>query len=505
MSLGRCSCWIGALGAAMLAVGVVGCESYFFLPGLGATGASSVSGIAGLAPAFTENIIQSRTFVHGASVTTATYAVGDSRRVPLAIDFNSDGKVDPVVSYGQKQSVIQILLSTGAVGTVDPISLTLDSKRDMSKLADVAVGDINNDGYLDIVAAAEGAVWYFRHPVDGVTTNLSEWGAADPNDVLRERIDASYSILTDAELLAIITQAIGPGVNLDDYVVTIEQLYTNVEIADFDNDGDNDVATSRSFTIDMTPRPTSPVDPIQIVDGDVMVLGNPGQASDGLDWTQVSIGRHERQMRLDRDGATGLVVADVDGDGHLDVFSSAREDNNAQVAWFRNPGGALTTENPWTQYRVGSVRDSWAIDVGDVTGDGWPDVVASGAAQKQMILFEHPGTAFPNPRYNYDWSTHVITNFETYEPRDVKLLDMDNDGVLELIVGGTLGALRMFEVPSDPTQEWTGAVIVTFEGEGDVGLLGYGDLDGDNDLDLVATIDAVEDVDNRTVWVENGL
>jgi hypothetical protein len=496
---------LGGLVLTLLALVATGCENYFWLPGLGSSDSAMTSGIGILVDAFTEELIQDRTFTHGTAVTTVTYAVDDLDRVPLGIDFNRDGKIDPVVCYGEEQAVIQILLSTGGAGVVNPISLTLDSKYDMVNLADVAVADIDGDGYLDIVAAAKDAVWYFRHPSSGDPTDLRHWGALDPNDTLRERIDASYNQITDEELLAIINQAIDVTVNLADYVITVEQLYTTVETADFDGDGDCDVAASRSFIINLQPRDATLVEPIQIVDGDVMILVNPGFAPDGNTWTQLSIGRHERQLRLDRDGASGLLVCDMDGDGQLDVVSSARWDNNAQVAWFRNPGGTLTTANPWTQYRIGSVRDSWAIDLGDVTGDGWPDVVATGAEQMQTMLFVHPGVAFPNDRYEYDWDSYVITNFESYEPRDVKLLDLDNDGELELVLGGTEGAVRYFEAPADPTSEWSGASVVTFDDGGTVGLLGYGDLDGDNDLDLIATVDTTDENLSRTVWIRNDL
>jgi len=496
---------LGSLVLATVIVCTAGCESYFFLPFLGQPG-GPVSGATPVFGApFTEDLIQERTFTNGTSVTTITYAVDDLQRVPLAVDFNGDGKVDPVVGYADAQAVIQILLSRTDTSAVDPVSLTLDSKRDMQKLADVAVADIDNDDRLDIIAAAEAAVWYFHHPSSGEPTDLRNWGNTDPNDALRERIDASYEPATDDELLAIITQAVGPTVNLDDYIVTVEQLYTNVEVADFDNDGDNDVAASRSFVIDLTPRPATPAEPLQIVDGDVMIFVNPGFAPNGHSWTQVSVGKHERQQRLDRDGAAGLLACDMDGDGYLDVVSSARLDNNAQIAWFRNPGPPLLTENTWTQYRIGSVRDSWAIDVADLTGDGWADVVAAGASQMQMMLFEHPGVAFPSTRFEYDWETHVIATFQTYEPRDVKALDLDNDGVLEMVVGGTSGAVRYFEPAANPRQAWQGSVIVTFDSGGDVSLLGYGDLDGDGDLDLVLTLDAPEENQSRTVWIRNNL
>ena len=244
---------LGGLVLAVLVLLATGCENYFWLPWLGSSESAITTGIGILVDAFTEDLIQERTFTHGTAVTTVTYAVDDARRVPLGIDFNNDGKIDPVVCYGKEQAVIQILLSTGGAGVVDPISLTLDSKCDMTKLADVAVADIDSDGYLDIVAAAEDAVWYFHHPSSGDSTDLRGWGALDPNDTLRERIDASYDQISDQELTAMIDQAIHVTVNLNDYVITVEQLYTNVETADFDGDGDFDVAASPSVVNDPPP------------------------------------------------------------------------------------------------------------------------------------------------------------------------------------------------------------------------------------------------------------
>lgn len=309
----------------LISVLVLACECAYipeFLGGGYVSSQASASGVGGAFPAdgaFTDNLIQARTFTDGTAVTTVTYLLDDLGggdqidatdvlfRTPFGIDFNGDGKIDPVVGYGEFQAVIQILLSDPAspAGEVSYTSLTLDSKRDMEDLADVAVGDIDRDGALDIVAAAEGSLWYFHHPTGQPTTNLPGWGNPDPNDPLRERIDASFMLLTDAELQAIITQALGPGVNLDDYIVTIEQLYTNVEIGDLDNDGDNDVAASRSFIVMLTPKPDVPVEPLQIFDGDVLAFINPGFATNGYNWAAISVGRHERQTRLDRDVPAG--------------------------------------------------------------------------------------------------------------------------------------------------------------------------------------------------------
>jgi hypothetical protein len=504
----------------------LGCEPQYIPEWLGGGWGSSKSSSSGsftaTGPAFTEELVQARTFTNGTAVTTVTYLLNDADgadvindsdvllRKPFGIDFNGDGKIDPVVGYGYTQAVIQILLSNPDTprGFVEYTSLTLDSKRDMKNLTDVAVGDIDRDGALDIVAAAEGAVWYFHHPSGQATTVLSAWGNPDPNDELRERIDASYVMLSDSEIQAIINQAVGPGVNINDYIITVEQRYNNVQIGDMDNDGDNDVVAARSFILNLTPRPDVPVEPIQIVDGDVMLFANPGFATTGHNWTTISVGSHERQTRLDRDGATGLVLYDLDGDGDLDVISAASEDNNAQVAWFENPvenrpqapGAGLQVDTPWAQWRVGSIRDAWSIDVADLTGDGRPDVVATGGEQEQLLLFVQPTTG---PARGYDWDTYVLVTFESFQPRDLRVLDVDNDEALEIVLGGTEGAVRYLESTSDPTQPWDPVVITNFESKGEVGWLGYGDLDGDGDYDLVTVVETDQDNDSRLSWIRN--
>jgi len=496
-----------ALAVVLLAMTPVGCENYPFLPNrttVSGANTDPLGGVFGVGEAFVENLIQERTFIDGTSITTITYARDDVTRSPVGIDFNRDGKIDPVAAYGRDQAVIQILLSVGRPGEVDYVSLTLDSKRDLADLADVAVGDIDADGSPDIVGAASEAVWYFHHPTDRPTTALSEWGNPDPTDELRERVEGSLPDPNDPNqnIEAIIAQAVGPGVNLDDYIVTVNQSYTNVEIADFDLDGDNDIAASRTFKISMAPRPEAPVEPILIVDGDVMVFENPGFATTGRGWRKISVGRHERQQRLDRDGAAGLVVYDLDGDGDLDLISAARDDNNVQVAWFENPGPPLDQTALWKQWRIGSVRDATAVDVLDLTLDGRPDVIATGGAQQQMLLFEQPESG---PKRAFDWDTSTIVTFETYEPRDVKAIDIDNDGFVELVTSGTNGTVRYFETPPNPRDAWDGVIVHNFPSGGEVGLLGYGDLDGDNDLDLLAIVRGEQESASRLVWFRNNL
>jgi len=127
-------------------------------------------------------------------------------------------------------------------------------------------------------------------------------------------------------------------------------------------------------------------------------------------------------------------------------------------------------------------------------------VVVTGSLQQQVVLFVQPESG---PARSYDWDSYVLATFESFEPRDVEVFDVDNDGQLELMVGTTKGALRYFENTGDARDPWDVFVVANFDPEGDVGALGYGDLDGDGDLDLVAVLAAQQDNNSRLVWIRN--
>ncbi len=493
----RFSC--GAATAAILSLTSLGCSVNPFPAGGTDATASAVGGILSPVPSYQTFELESRTFTDPVAVTTLSHRTGDTTRQPFLIDFNDDGKVDPVVSYGQKsEDVWQILLSQGGVGEVKYLSLTLDRKQ-RAALADTAVGDIDGDGALDLVGATSAGIVYLHNPGPGRETVLREWGSDNFDD---EIIANTGDVLSTDEVNAIIMQLLPPGTNLDNYDVTVEQGYTNVEIADMDNDGDQDIVASRRFKLTLTPKPDVNLQPITIISGELQILLNPGPGTTtGAGWQLVSVGRHERSTEEDREGAFGLALYDLDDDGDLDIISVARDDGNAQVAWFENPGPADFPQlTAWTQWRIGSVRQAQSFDFYDLTGDGRVDIVANGVTQMQTVLFVQPSTG---PKREYDWDTYDLVTYESFQPLDVKIFDFDGDGVPEIVVGGTQGAVRVFN--AGRARPWS-VVVANLDPPGNVGLMAYGDVDGDGDLDLICVLNddtQDNDIGDKVIWIKN--
>ena len=214
------------LGLGVIIAIAAGCSEEYRPSILGGTwGETTVAGSVFTGPsgqAFTEILLQDRTFVEGRVVTTTTYDVDDLTRSPLLIDFNGDGKVDPVVGYEQQQfGVIQIMLSYGDLGEAEYTSLTLDGgENQWLDLRDVEVADIDGDGSLDIVAATAEGVVYLHHPSDPDRTHvLSEWG--QPTGAL-EIVEGTGEAMTNDELDALLEQELGPGADVNNYVVTVD-------------------------------------------------------------------------------------------------------------------------------------------------------------------------------------------------------------------------------------------------------------------------------------------
>jgi hypothetical protein len=143
--------------------------------------------------------------------------------------------------------------------------------------------------------------------------------------------------------------------------------------------------------------------------------------------------------------------------------------------WYENPGFERHEISFTPSLDVGGT-------VGDITGDGSPNVVAGqGLGETDVYWFE------PNGDPREDWSRHLLTDrFEKYH--DLAVADVDDDGDLE-VVGLSQEAETVFyyDIPADPRETPWGDEYLHIVDRGlEVEGLEAVDLDGDGRTEIVA-------------------
>jgi len=140
-------------------------------------------------------------------------------------------------------------------------------------------------------------------------------------------------------------------------------------------------------------------------DASVDVLFNPGDGDISQAWRKQTIGNaYERDPNREKNGH-GVLVTDVDQDGHLDILSACGANRKSGVIfWFRNPGPAQARGGSWNRCKISedSKINYGGLQLDDVNNDGWVDLFATeshgrdcdGVVQKcpgDIYWFQHPG------------------------------------------------------------------------------------------------------------------
>ncbi len=359
----------------------------------------------------------------------------------VAADLNGDGYAD-VVGMDVNNGMLVVWINNGSGGFAPAISVAV-APSNGGHFFDggaIAVGDVNGDGKLDVVAVTQNQVYDFDS--GDYTTNVATQIFAG---------DGKGNLATPVETDSVLG---------DDYYTSSGQ---GMQLADMNGDGKLD-----------------------------LVLQMQGAGQDLANYVTVALNQGGTFAPISLANASGLeiqsaltsdvVVADVNGDGHPDVlFSVAAQDNEyagAVAVAFGDGTGGLSAQGPTVA--AGNVPYLASFAVADVNGDGKMDIVTFNSGSVSIFPGAGKGTFSATPTVSYAASDGA-------GDQQPGIVDYNNDGKADIVyVDSGLEVASFFAGNGDGT--FHGAPVVTPGGVNPAAILvlGSGDINGDGIPDLLA-------------------
>ena len=396
---------------------------------------------------------------NGVTGTDISSETADTRSIALG-DADGDGDLDLLT--GNYNQVNRLYLSRRGSSPFNGVTAS-DISSDAHATWDIALGDVDGDGDLDLAVGNRSSQTnrlYLNNgtatPFSGVsgsdissdTDNTQSIALADVDGdgdldmVTGNRYQVNHLYLNDGTATPF-SSAAGLAIGSD------TDNTTSIALADMDGDGDLDVVTGNWNLANR----------LYLNNGTV----TPFSGVTGLD------------ISSDHNDTYAIALGDVDGDGDLDMLAG---NYNQYNRLYMNDGSADPFSTVTGSNISNDMHNTWSIALADVDGDGNLDLAAGNESEVNRLYLNN-GSADP-----FSGVTGSDISSDAYLTRSVVLADVDADGDLDLVTGNQgANCLYLNNGTASPFSAVTGSNI-TNDGHNTYSI-GLGDMDGDGDLDLV--------------------
>ena len=304
-----------------------------------------------------------------------------------------------------------------------------------------AVGDIDGDGFVDVLAGFDhSGVYWYAYPT--WAKHFIGDNGGDDLQVADINNDGAMDVVTNGDQIVWYENPRGtggdPGANRwRRHVIDSTTGSHDIVAGDLNGDGRLDVAIRVEF-------------------GPTFLYLQKGSDS----WTKVAI--------TSASNGNGLALLDVNNDGRVDIVENGY--------WLEQPPDPV--KGIWVRHDFAQWTAGCSVMVGDINRDGRPDIILSPSESAGRISwFEMP----EDPKET--WIEHIILPSVSYVHR-VRIADFDNDGSLDVAFAemDQSKTNRIGVVYNDGTgSSWTLQILGTTAGHN----IAVGDIDNDGDVDIL--------------------
>ena len=285
---------------------------------------------------------------------------------------------------------------------------------------DVAIGDVNNDGWLDVVTAvslSDGSPKYISHP--RVYMNLGK-------DVNGNWLGLKYEETRFPQLLVA-----GSG-------LPVAPRFCGMALEDVTGDGYRDL-----YFVDHDGTDTGFSEPTGWDLNDRLLINSGGSPATAGYFTDLSGTLMTTTQLASKFGADAESV-DVNGDGLMDLIKVTTVDPPFKVLVYYNDPSNVGNFTAMGQQEVNTGQSPWGMDVGNLNNDGWRDIVIVDDGPDTYRL--GIGVAGP-PLFYAHWDTTKTFTFIPGASSDsgfgqhAYMRDLDGDGWNDVLITDVAGDL----------------------------------------------------------------